>query len=215
MLNVLLRPFSYLSIQHDDLIHFWINWGIPIFFSILTGGCWLIPMALDNFGFLTPQPVDIWSSSGLISKIQGFVQNLPGFYTAALAAVATFGGKNMLQVMPGRAPLMRFLVEGRMTSELELNRRLFLSSMFAYLTALSFLLTVGAVVGVTVAPAIKSVLLPGVSPYVNAFATSIYALFFIQMLTVTGWGLYYLGERMHLNDGPGPDMDAVDEQRSE
>lgn len=209
MLRVLFRPFAYLSIQHSDPIYIWVNWVVPAFFALVTGACWLIPAALDYLNFLTPQTADIWSSSGLISKIQSFVQNLPGFYTAALAAVATFGGENMLRVMPGNAPRMKFLVEGKMTDELELNRRLFLSSMFAYLTALSFLLTVGAAIGVTMAPVIKSILLPGFVPIFSAVAASLYVLFFVQMLTVTGWGLYYLGERMHLNDGPKHDVDEV------
>ena len=208
MLRVLLRPFAYLSIQHSDPIYIWVNWIVPLFFAAITGGCWLIPTALNYLGFLTPQPADVWGSSGLISKIQSFVQNLPGFYTAALAAVATFGGQSMLKVMPGKAPRMKFLVEGKITKGLELNRRLFMSSMFAYLTALSFLLTVGAAIGVTIAPVLKSALLPWVVPFISAIAASLYVLFFVQMLTVTGWGLYSLGERMHLNDGP----DATVEQ---
>lgn len=202
MLKVLLRPFAYLSIEHSDPVYIWVNWFAPIFFAILVGMCWVLPNVLDGFGFIRPQPADIWSSSGLISKIQGFVQSLPGFYTAALAAVATFGGSSMLKVMPGKAPKMKFLVEGKMTKGLELNRRLFMSSMFAYLTALSFLLTIFAAIGITIAPAVKSALIPTFVPFVSAFTTSVYALFFVQMLTITGWGLYYLGERMHLNDGP-------------
>lgn len=202
MLIVLLRPFSYLSIQHSDPLHFWVNWIIPTLIAIATGACWLIPGIIDRLGFLPTQPTDIWGPSGLISKIQGFVQNLPGFYTAALAAVATFGGNEMLKVMPGQAPRMRFLVEGKLTNGLELNRRLFLSSMFAYLTVLSFLLTIGAAIGLTLAPAIKPALLASAVPLVSAFATSVYVLFFSQMLMITAWGLYYLGEKMHLSDGP-------------
>jgi hypothetical protein len=202
MLKILFRPFAYLSIQHSDRVYIWVNWYIPIFFSSITIGFWLIPSLLDFLGFIKPQPIDIWGSSGLISKLQNFVQNLPGFYTAALAAVATFGSRNMLKVMPGKAPTMRFLVEGKMTNGLPLNRRLFISSMFAYLTALSFLLAIGASVATSIAPAFKSLLMPTAVPFASAMATGIFTLFFIQMLTITGWGLYYLGEKIHLNDGP-------------
>jgi hypothetical protein len=187
----------------------WVNWIIPSLIAIGTGTCWLIPSTLDNLGFLTPHPTDIWGTDGLVSKIQGFVQNLPGFYTAALAAVATFGGNDMLKVMPGKAPKMRFLVEGKLTAGLELSRRLFLSSMFAYLTVLSFLLTIGAAIGLTVAPAVKSAMLPSAIPFASAFAMSTYTLFFAQMLTITGWGLYYLGEKMHLSDGPTSAIDKA------
>jgi hypothetical protein len=201
MLKVLLRPFAYLSIKHSDPICLWVNWIVPISFALLTALLWLAPTILDYFNFVNPISPDIWSGSGLVSKIQGFVQNLPGFYIAALAAVATFGGKSMQKAMPGKAPTMRFLFEGQMTSSQPLSRRLFLCSMFAYLTMLSFLLTVGAVFGITFAPVIKSLLVPWSSLLINAVATSVYILFFVQMLTITGWGVYYVGERMHMSDG--------------
>lgn len=201
MFKVLLRPFSYLSISHPDRVHFWVNWGLPIIVAVITGGAWLLPGLLDCLGYNKPAPTDIWSGSGLVSKILSFVQNLPGFYTAALAAVATFGGEEMLRPMSGNPPKMKFLVEGALTDKLDLNRRLFLSVMFAYLTVLSFLLTTGAAVALTLAPAIKIALIPALIPWFSAVATSIYILFFVQLLTVTAWGLYYLGEKMHLNDG--------------
>ncbi|WP_143473930.1 hypothetical protein [Limnohabitans sp. 15K] len=201
MFKVLLRPFSYLTISHPDRVHFWVNWGFPIAVAVVTGGAWLLPSLLDYLGYIKPNPTDIWSGSGFISKIQSFVQNLPGFYTAALAAVATFGGKEMLRPMSGNPPKMRFLIEGALTDKLELNRRLFLAVMFAYLTMLSFLLTIGAALALTLAPAIKAALIPALIPWFSALATSIYILFFVQLLTVTAWGLYYLGEKMHLSDG--------------
>jgi len=201
MVKVLLRPFSYLTISHSDSVHFWVNWGFPIVIAAITGSAWLLPCVMDYFGYIKPAPTDIWSGSGLVSKIQSFVQNLPGFYTAALAAVATFGGKGMLRPMAGNPPKMRFLVEGAMTDKLDLNRRLFLTVMFSYLTVLSFLLTISAAVALTLAPAIKISLIPALVPWFSAVAASIYILFFVQLLTVTLWGLYYLGEKMHLNDG--------------
>lgn len=202
MLQVLLRPFAYLSIRHSDPVFRWINWWIPVLAFSLTSLSWFIPHIVDNFGYVKPQAADIWSGTGLISKMQGFVQSLPGFYTAALAVVATFNTAEMLREMPGVPPRMRFLVEGKLTGELDLNRRLFLSAMFAYLTVLSVLLAVGGFLALSVAPALKSMLLPVVVPYLSAIAAGVYMLFFVQMLTVTAWGIYYLGERIHLNDGP-------------
>ena len=199
---VLLRPFAYLSIRQDDAIHVWVNRGAPACAALLTGLCWLFPVAIDYIGYIKPHPVNVWGGGGLIDKIQGFVQSLPGFYTAALAVVATFNTPEMQKIMPGRPPTMKFLVEGRMTGELQLNRRLFLSAMFAYLTALSFLLTIIGAVGTTIAPAIQASLIPAAIPWFSAATASLYVFFFVQLLTVTGWGLYYLGERMHLNDGP-------------
>jgi hypothetical protein len=201
VIKILLRPFAYLTISHPDNVHFWVNWGVPLLVAIFTGVAWIFPGILNFLGYISPAPADIWGESGLISKIQSFVQNLPGFYTAALAAVATFGGKEMLQPMSGKPPKMRFLIEGVLTDKLELNRRLFLSVMFAYLTALSFLLTVCAVLLLTLAPVIKTSLIPALVPWFSALATAVYIMFFVQLITVTAWGLYYLGEKMHLNDG--------------
>lgn len=197
MRNILLRPFAYLTIQHSDPIVRWINWGLPSIVAIAVASLWGLPWLVDRAGFASPTDVNVWGDGGVVSGLLGFVQSLPGFYTAALAAVATFGGKDMMKVMPGNAPKMRVLFEGHLTEPLELSRRVFLTSMFAYLTALSFLLTVGAIIGTSVANAFSAMLIPSARPLVSCFATSVFSLFFAQMLSVTGWGLYYLGERMH------------------
>ncbi|MFW5330747.1 hypothetical protein [Hydrogenophaga sp. ZJX-1] len=202
MLKLLLRPFSYLSIKHEDPIFTWINWYIPGFFAVLSGFIWCIPIAVVYFGLPTPHDADVWGINGLVGKIQGLIQNLPGFYTAALAIVATFGGRDMLKAMPGKPPKMKFLVEGVLTKELELSRRLFLSSMFAYLTALSFLLTLFSAIAVTLAPVVKSMTPPFFVSFLDLIFIGFYVLFLSQMLTVTGWGLYYLGEKIHLSGGP-------------
>lgn len=202
MLKLLLRPFSYLTISHEDPVFTWINWYIPSFFALLSGCIWSIPFVVIYLGYPSPHDADVWGSNGLVGKIQGLIQNLPGFYTAALAVVATFGGRDMLKAMPGKPPKMKFLVEGVLTEELELSRRLFLSSMFAYLTALSFLLTVFSALSITLAPVVKSILPSDFVSLLDLISIGIYVLFLSQMLTVTGWGLYYLGEKIHLSDGP-------------
>lgn len=197
MRHVLLRPLAYLTIQHSDPILRWINWYLPGLVALGTAALWLLPAVLDQAGYWQPGEVNVWGEGGLINGLLSFVQNLPGFYTAALAAVATFGGKEMNKVMPGEPPRMRLLFEGHLTQPLELSRRLFLSSMFGYLTALSFLLTMAGIVGTSLADSVAVMLLPSVRPWVSALATAAYMLFFSQMLLVTGWGLFYLGERMH------------------
>lgn len=198
MRNILLRPFAYLTIEHSDPIFRWVNWYIPTFIAAVAAMFWLAPCLLDWAGFVAPGTIVVWGDKGLINGLLSFVQSLPGFYTAALAAVATFGGKEMNMVMLGDAPRMRLLHEGVLTKPLELSRRLFLSSMFAYLTALSFLLTVAGILGTSLASSVSAMLLPAARPWVSGVATTVYLLFFTQMLCVTAWGLYYLGERMHL-----------------
>lgn len=208
MRNILLRPFAYLTIQHSDPIVQWVNWRLPALVAVCVAAMWGFPWLADKCGFVSPGDVNVWGDGGLISGLLDFIQSLPGFYTAALAAVATFGGRDMMKVMPGEAPKMRVLFNGKLTEPLELSRRLFLTSMFAYLTALSFLLTVAAIVGTSVAESISAMLLPSVRPWVSCLATSVFALFVMQLLTVTGWGLYYLGERMHQASVDEADQDS-------
>lgn len=197
MRHVLLRPLAYLTIQHRDPILRWINWYLPGLVALGTAVLWLLPAALDKAGYWQPGQVNVWGDGGLINGLLSFVQSLPGFYTAALAAVATFGGKEMNKVMPGEPPRMRLLFEGHLSEPLELSRRLFLTSMFSYLTALSFMLTMAGILGTSLADSVAAMLLPAARPWASALATSMYMLFFSQMLLVTGWGLFYLGERMH------------------
>jgi hypothetical protein len=211
--HVLLRPFAYLTIQHSDPVLRWVNWYLPCMAAVVTACLWFLPWGLNRFGFISPGTVNIWGDKGLVGGLLGFVQSLPGFYTAALAAVATFGGKDMNQLMPGQAPRMRLLFEGKLTEPLGLTRRLFLSVMFGYLTALSFLLTVAAIAGTSLSGSVAAILLPGVRPWVSAVATALYVLFFTQLLSVTGWGLYYLGERMHIKSSDDLETDATGQDK--
>ncbi len=192
MLTELCRPFSYLSIRHPTTGIRWINWWIPIIFTALAVGiaCWL------------DKPVDLFSGSGLLAKILGFIQNLPGFYLAALAAVATFNNPDMDKLMPGQPPTAKILHNGDLTT-VPLTRRRMLCIMFAYLTALSFGLTIASIASMTFADAVKAAVSDLRPAYVNllkgAFA-SLYLTALMQMLLITLWGLFYLGERIHTPD---------------
>jgi energy-converting hydrogenase Eha subunit E len=102
--------------------------------------------------------------------------------------------------MPGTPPTMSIPHNGGTLNKVALTRRLFLSSMFAYLTALSLLLTLSAVAGLALADPVKNVIAPSVYPVIKAAVTFIYLMFVSQLICVTFWGLYYLGERLHLGD---------------
>jgi hypothetical protein len=57
----------------------------------------------------------------VFDRLLGFIQNLPGFFIAALAAVATFGRADLDALMPGKPPRVSILYHGRPT-EVELTR---------------------------------------------------------------------------------------------
>lgn len=190
MSTILLRPLAYLTIRHPSNLPGLVNWGVP---ALLAG------IAVVVVGSFAKISVDVWGVAGVVSRLLGFIQNLPGFYIAALAAVATFGGVGMKKPMPGAPPTMNIPHNGVLT-RMDLTRGLFLTSMFAYLTALSLLLTLTAVAGLALAESIKSMTPINLYPFLKLIATFVYLMFVAQLVCVTFWGLYYLGERMHLSD---------------
>lgn len=185
----ILRPFGYLRIKHPTRLPVWINWLIPFGFSIIGWG----------FLIFVGASVDIYGSNGLLARLLGFLQSLPGFYIAALAAIATFNNPDMSALMPGTPPTMKVLYN-QGWEVVKLTRRRFLSAMFAYLTAVSLLITAALVVGISVAPAIKTFLRPEWLLFVKWGGVWLYAFAFCQLLVVTFWGLFYLGERLHTPD---------------
>ncbi|WP_156422126.1 hypothetical protein [Paucibacter sp. KCTC 42545] len=192
MLTELSRPFSYLSIRHPAEGVRWVNWWLPLLASIaLVALCGSMERRVDLFG-----------ASGVINKVLGFIQSLPGFYLAALAAVATFNNPDMDRLMPGTPPTARILYNGKLIT-VELTRRRMLCIMFAYLTVLSFVLTMSSIAAMTFAEDIKAAIQensPLLIRWIKAAFTSIYFGALFQMLTITMWGLFYLGERMHTPD---------------
>lgn len=99
--------------------------------------------------------------------------------------------------MPGEAPTLRILHNGELTPQpISLTRRRLLCVMFAFLTVASVVLTVMAIGSLTVAPLIKDLLPTQLYAPAKLVFSGLYLLLFFQMLCVTMWGLFYIGERM-------------------
>lgn len=191
MLRYLLRPFAYLRITESGRTLILMNWLLPLLLAaIATIGIWCVAPA-----------VNFYKTDGLFSKVLGFVQSLPGFYIAALAAVATFSQEALDKPMAGQAPKARIVYNGKLI-EVDLTRRRFLCLMFSYLTAVSFVLTLALVFSTSLAASLRE----GVcgNPWYIALArwggASVLLFVTAQMVTVTFYGLFYLGERMHTDD---------------
>ena len=129
-----------------------------------------------------------------------FLQSLPGFYIAALAAIATFGSKSLDLIMSGSPPKINIDFNGGVLVDEPLTRRLFLCSMFSYLTILSIFLTLIGIFGVVFAESFKKILIFNLQIYVKITFMFLYTVFVVQLFTVTLWGISYLGERMHISD---------------
>lgn len=191
MFYQLLRPFHYLTINHPAKKA--VDWYFPAVLALAT-------LLLLFWG---RNAINVWGSSGLVELLQGLVQGLPGFYIAALAAVATFGKQTALDsLIPEPTPTIETLF-GSQRVEIELTRRRFLCLLFAHLTALSICLSVFSALGRAFAVPILKVLSPTLAEMAFYGATALYVFFLFQMFIVTLWGLYYLSDKMHQPD-PNP-----------
>lgn len=189
MLWHILRPFSYLVIKHRSK---WIvDWIYPLVLTVIT---MIVIFGMKSFG-----TVSLYADKGLISNILGFVQGLPGFYIAALAAIATFNRIDIDKTMPSPAPKLDIKVQGKAIA-IELTRRRFLCSMFAFLTAESLILIVLAIFSQGLYPATKSLVPVAAQVWVSTAFMSVFLLLFWQMMVTSFWGLFYLGDKLHQPD---------------
>jgi hypothetical protein len=143
--------------------------------------------------------VTFYADSGVLSKCLGFIQSLPGFYIAALAAIATFNKADIDRTMPAPAPSLSSTVRGQ-SVVIELTRRRFLCSMFAFLTAESIVLVLLSIFGQTVANPVRGLIGDTYQSVVSVLFMALYLGIFWQMIVTTFLGLFYLGERLHQPD---------------
>jgi hypothetical protein len=143
--------------------------------------------------------VSLYAEGGLISKILGFVQNLPGFYIAALAAIATFNRVDIDRTMPAPAPRIDIVVQGKKVP-IELTRRRFLCSMFAFLTAENLVIVAMAIFAQALCGAVKAKVGGCYHLWLSGTFLFVFLLLFWQMMITTFWGLFYLGDKLHQPD---------------
>lgn len=185
----LFRPFSYLGIAYPRKWR--LDWLIPLLLSIVSAGALAI--------LATVAPFSILGDTGLLAKLVSLLQTLPGFYIAALAAIATFNRIDIDRPMPAPSPQINIVVRGKKVP-IDLTRRRFLCVLLAFLTAESLLLLVSAVFSQTIAPAFR-VLVPEKWHFACLYgALFVYLILFWQMMVVTFVGLFYLGDRIHQPD---------------
>lgn len=180
----LIRPFSFLSIKHPSHMPLWVNWLLPAIVAALT---------MYGISMLGNQ-VNVFGEQGLLDRALALVQTLAGFYIAALAAVSSFNSPHLDRTMPDPAPTMYIKYNGAM-QKVEATRRRFLTAMFAYLTALSLLLSFALIVALVLAPPLRE-MWSAVAGCLHWGVAGLFFFFMVQMMSVTFWGLFYLGERM-------------------
>jgi hypothetical protein len=187
LLYHLTRPFSYLSIKHPCKWKY--DWLVPIIFSTIITACFIV------FG----HDANYLSKDGFIDRINSFIQILPGFYIAALAAIATFPGIGMDQLMPTPTPKVHIYLQGE-KNLIKLTRRRFLSLMFSYLTAICIILSITSIFCTNFSHTVQKELPNNIGDYLRFVFIFVYNIFFWQMITTTFFGLFYLGDRIHQPD---------------
>jgi hypothetical protein len=178
------RPFGYILIRHPvkKVVDWYIPSGLAIFLAIT-----LCPLRTE---------LNVWGTGGMVQMAQQVVQGLPGFYIAALAAVATFGQQSTLDMeIPAPTPTIQTRSAGEWIS-MKLTRRRFLCLLFAYLTSVSILLSLLATYGMAVAAPIRKLTSSWFAEVISYAGTTVYSVFLFQLVVVTLWGLYYLSDRM-------------------
>jgi hypothetical protein len=189
MLRHLLRPLSYLTIEHKQKWR--VDWLYPVSLALLS---LVLIFGMRMFG-----PIPLYADGGMVTKILGFVQVLPGFYIAALAAIATFNKTDIDKTMPAPAPKIDTVVQGKNVT-IELTRRRFLCSMFAFLTAESLLIIMLSVFSQSIYLPLKNVIHGYFQNLASGLFMLIFFLLFWQMIVTSFLGLFYLGDRLHQPD---------------
>lgn len=203
MLELIFKPLNYLAIKWKVDGYFskrTFDVTIPLTLSIIIS---IFLVVLDIYFPSSPgKAVNIFKSD-ISTLLAGFFQTIPGFYIAALAAIATLTSPTMDKDMEGIAPTQVIYVEnehGQMVEDDEkLNRREFLSRLFAYLSFVSLILYFFIIFAMYM----YKLEIFSVSQYLYSFfyflCLTLLNFLLIQLMFLTFLGLYYLGQRVHEN----------------
>jgi hypothetical protein len=189
ILRQIFQVFAFGKVRHEQLSPL-LHWG-PLFCAA----------AAALVFFVLPIPPKLTGDGSLSRHMITVFSIMPGFYIAALAAVATFNRDEMDLVMPDPAPELKLSTRGR-SSWVKVTFRMFTSHLFSYLTAMSFSAVFFFVAADLTAPSIDFVF----NNYVNNFYFRLLArLAYVataawiasKIVVTTMIGLYFLAERMH------------------
>lgn len=183
----LLRPVDYLLIRDES------KWKIDFLTPLLVS-----MFCIVGFAFLAPRP-QIFLKDGFLHQASELFAILPGFYLAALAAIATFSKSDLDNYMPAPTPQVETR-SGGIKMLINLTRRRYLSLMFGYLTLLSLALFILILGANAAAQSLKELI---GADYKDVVVLGFMFIFFFlswHMVIVTMFGLYQLSDRMHQPD---------------
>lgn len=183
MWSVIFSPLSYLRIIYPQK---WVvDWLYPGIAALLS--LWLVL----KFGAAD----SISGPQGIIDRLILVASIMPGFFVAALAAIATFNRPDIDDLMPEPAPTLLVEMQGQ-ENTIQLTRRRFLAFLFAFLCWESLALLVVCVFS----SAVGSTFISMAGNYgfvVKSLGLFVLLAIFWQLMFATCLGLYYLGDRLN------------------
>lgn len=192
LVHQIFRFLAFRSVKHPH-VNLVVN-IIPAICSIFT--CVLF--------FVLPVEPTIFTSEGLLSYFISLCAILPGFYIAALSAVATFNSENLDTIIPDPTPTIEMKFSEN-KDDVDLTLRAFLSYLFSYLTGLSFILFFISALSVVTANSFVymfsffNVMFMGISTLDVAKLIFLLCVFYFlwSILICSAYGVYFLSERIH------------------
>lgn len=184
MISILLSPLSYLRVRRDGKVK--IDFVYPFL---------LASIAVVLLGWFAPDSM-LANKDGLADRLQLFASVLPGFYIAALGAIAAFTNPSLDGYFVGEDAILVENLNGHKVP-VKLTRRRFLTLLFAYLCMAGLALFITCIFVLLVGHSLAAAL-PAWSRFPTKICGTFVILFlFFQCITCTCLGLYYLGSRLH------------------
>jgi len=176
-------PLKYILIRHPEKTKF--DVVFPAIFACLFS----LPTISPEFRQCAVTDMDLLERSSDLLSI------LTGFFVAALAAVATFGGEEMNETMPGSPPVT--LRDSYGNEPEELSRRRFLSFLFGYLAFVSLGLYISGFIYYGLNTFVITKYKPDWAIPSFIVFWVLYGLALGNLLANTLLGLFYLTDRIH------------------
>ncbi|KMV07499.1 hypothetical protein [Acinetobacter baumannii] len=198
MIKLIYKPIDYLNIKLSDQSKQ--KYNLDIFFPFCIAFAFSCILLFINY---VDNSINIfYKDISLLGSITSFFQSMPGFYIAALAAIATFPSDSMNKTMAAPTP---YLIRDKDEKDEDknrdfLSRRRFLCYMFAYLSFISIFFFFLSVT-LSFIYSFKLFQISDLFLYLGYFISCLVVFYIVfQTIFITFLGLWYLGHRIHLND---------------
>lgn len=180
---LLFTPLKYLFIRNTYKIY--CDIVFPLIFSIIFICIYtVIPIKLEVFG-----------DKSLFSIVTDLLQLLIGFFIASLAAIATFQKEDMDESIDGEPAKLKRYINNTIV-DVSLTRRQFLCFLFGYLSLVSLLLYfIGELANLVHLN--NFLVLNNFVIWLNFIFCCLYCFVFMNIITTTMLGLFYLADRIH------------------